>query len=149
MSETEKLAVRGCSIIEKDSGQIVAVGCRGYDREELERLCLCVNTHDALLEQHDELAKQFEEMKRELWPPAKCYKRICETLGIEKDILGYIENINKQRDALLAACELTEKRLLTHGEWDDNCFYYAGHSASELEEPLRKLKAAIAAAGEK
>ena len=51
-------------------------------------------------------------------------------------------------DALLAACELTEKRLLTHGEWDDNCFYYAGHSASELEEPLRKLKAAIAA-GEK
>ena len=97
MSETEKLAVRGCSIIEKDSGQIVAVGCRGYDREELERLCLCVNSHDALL----------------------------------------------------AACELTEKRLLTHGEWDDNCFYYAGHSASELEEPLRKLKAAIAAAGEK
>ena len=49
MSETEKLAVRGCSIIEKDSGQIVAVGCRGYDREELERLCLCVNSHDALL----------------------------------------------------------------------------------------------------
>ena len=60
-----------------------------------------------------------------------------------------VKKLAKINDALLAACELTEKRLLTHGEWDDNCFYYAGHSASELEEPLRKLKAAIAAAGEK
>ncbi|KKK88927.1 hypothetical protein LCGC14_2738240 [marine sediment metagenome] len=52
--------------------------------------------------------------------------------------------IGLQRDDLLAACELTKKRLLTHGSWDDNCFYYAGSSASELEEPLEKLKAAIA-----
>lgn len=46
---------------------------------------------------------------------------------------------------LVSACEMIKKRLLTHGDgdWDDGCFYYAGHSAPELEEPLNLIKAAI------
>jgi len=80
------------------------------------------------------------------WPRLKPQKSIEQA---NARLIASAPETAKQRDALLAACELTEKRLLTHGEWDDNCFYYAGHSASELEEPLRKLKAAIAAAGEK
>jgi len=47
---------------------------------------------------------------------------------------------------LLDACEMIKNRLLTYGEWDDGCFYYAGHSASELQEPLRLIEAAIAEA---
>jgi hypothetical protein len=35
---------------------------------------------------------------------------------------------------LLEACRVIKTRLLTHGEWDEGCFYYATHSASELEE---------------
>ncbi len=44
---------------------------------------------------------------------------------------------------LLEACKTIETRLLNHGEWDEGCFYYAGTSASALEEPLGLLKAAI------
>jgi len=47
---------------------------------------------------------------------------------------------------MLAACEMIKKRLLTHGEWNEGCFYYANRSASELEEPLELLAAAIAKA---
>ena len=47
---------------------------------------------------------------------------------------------------LLAACEMIKKRLLTHGEWNEGCFYYANRSASELDEPLELLAAAIAKA---
>ena len=57
-----------------------------------------------------------------------------------------ITGLQQQRDDLLAACEITKKRLLIHGEWDDGCFYYAGISATELEEPLKLIKAAIAKA---
>lgn len=32
------------------------------------------------------------------------------------------------------------------GEWDDNAFYYHKTSASELQEPMRKADAALAAA---
>ncbi len=49
--------------------------------------------------------------------------------------------INKD---LLKACELTYERIRKNGNWDDNCFYYHNTSASELEEPLELLKAAIA-----
>lgn len=75
----------------------------------------------------------------------------CWCSGVSKEISHRIalcwnshDKLTEHRDKLLAACKLIEKRLLTHGEWDDGCFYYAGHSASELEEPLGKLKAAIA-----
>jgi len=46
-------------------------------------------------------------------------------------------------DKLLEACKLIKERLLSHGEWDAGCFYYAGISASELEEPLKLLATAI------
>lgn len=29
------------------------------------------------------------------------------------------------------------------GDWDDNCFYYHGHSATELQQPLAQARAAI------
>ncbi len=32
-------------------------------------------------------------------------KRVCEILGIEKSILGYVKNVEQQRDDLLEACK--------------------------------------------
>ncbi len=33
---------------------------------------------------------------QDIRPYADCYKRICEHLGIEKDVLGYIEKLKQQ-----------------------------------------------------
>ncbi len=42
----------------------------------------------------------------ELRPYAECYRRVCETLGIEKNILGYVERIQAHRDKLLVASKM-------------------------------------------
>jgi len=52
---------------------------------------------------HPELAQELADCKegceglklaiQDLRPYADCYKRVCESLGIEKDILGYIEKL--------------------------------------------------------
>ncbi len=33
--------------------------------------------------------------------------------------------------------------LSRFGEWDDQCFYYGGNSASELQKPMQDLADAI------
>lgn len=47
---------------------------------------------------------------------------------------------------LYAALEAFVERMQSHGDWDDGCFYYGGKSASELQEPIRLARAALAAA---
>ena len=47
---------------------------------------------------------------------------------------------------LLAALRLFMARMNERGDWDDGCFYYEGRSASELQEPIRAARAAIALA---
>jgi len=42
-------------------------------------------------------------------------------------------------DALASLHAALEK----HANWDDGCFYYNGKSASELQEPLAKARAAL------
>ena len=56
--------------------------------------------------------------------------------SIETEVEEYIIRL---REAL----QMFKKRLLTHGEWDEDCFYYAGKSASELEEPLNLAEQAL------
>ena len=63
---------------------------------------------DGLREELADYKEGCEGLKltiQDLRPFAECYQHVCETLGIEKDILGYIENLTKQRDDLLAACK--------------------------------------------
>ena len=47
---------------------------------------------------------------------------------------------------LLEALKLFDQRVRQHGNFDDGCFYYGATSASELQEPLEKARAAIAKA---
>jgi hypothetical protein len=41
--------------------------------------------------------KQLQEYIEEIRPKADAYERVCSTLGIDKDILGYIEKIKANR----------------------------------------------------
>jgi hypothetical protein len=47
---------------------------------------------------------------------------------------------------LINAANVLGYTLHAHGNWDDGCFYYGGHSATELEYPLKQLDATIEAA---
>ena len=47
---------------------------------------------------------------------------------------------------LLAALESLHAALNHHGEWDDGCFYYNGHSASELQHHLRECQSVMSKA---
>lgn len=47
---------------------------------------------------------------------------------------------------LLEALTKLVARIEGHGSWDEGCFYYAGRSASELQDPLKKALAVIAKA---
>lgn len=51
--------------------------------------------------------------------------------------------LKASRAKLVEALKTTQTRLLNHGEWDEGCFYYAGKSASSLEEPLNLMKQAL------
>jgi hypothetical protein len=44
------------------------------------------------------------------------------------------------------ALKLIVDALEQYGSWDEGCFYYNGKSASELQEPIAKARAAIARA---
>ena len=48
-------------------------------------------------------------------------------------------------DTLNALREFVET-IESFGEWEDGCFYYHQHSATELELPLKQARAAIAKA---
>jgi hypothetical protein len=62
----------------------------------------------------DEVAKLGAErdvtiaQMEKLGPRAEAYRRVCVTLGIEKNILGHVKGIKEQRDKLLAACKAAE-----------------------------------------
>ena len=56
--------------------------------------------------------------------------------------------LKASRVKLVEALKTTQTRLLNHGEWDEGCFYYAGKSASSLEEPLNLMMQALKEAGE-
>ncbi len=49
---------------------------------------------------------------------------------------------------LVAAAKALLDTLEKHGEWEDaRCFYYQGRSASELQQPMQSLRAALNARG--
>lgn len=39
--------------------------------------------------------------------------------------------------------EMFRSRIERNGNWDDGCFYHNGYSASELQEPLARARAAL------
>lgn len=81
--------------------------------------------------------------QREIWVGADYPIATCHRGSKSQEEVQANAKLIAAAPALLDACKLTKKRLLTHGVWDDGCFYYAGCSAPELEEPLEKLTDAI------
>lgn len=53
------------------------------------------------------------------------------------------EKLTEENQRLKKILVMIETRLLLHGKWDENCFYYNNKSASELEEPLNLIKQAL------
>lgn len=53
--------------------------------------------------------------------------------------------MKKPPNDIRTALQLLVDRIEKNGEWDDGCFYYNKHSASELQEPLRLAKLALIA----
>lgn len=98
----------------------------------------------------------LKELEGTEQPPASDFTKECRELrkkGATSEQWEYATKLGEACDIIdtseasrkepLKALEMIKTCLLTHGEWDDGCFYYAGHSASELEEPLNLIKAAI------
>lgn len=48
-----------------------------------------------------------------------------------------------ERDRLREIVAMFFDRVSRHGDWDDGCFYYNRTSAPELQEPLRRARAAL------
>lgn len=66
-----------------------------------------LNNYPGLVEKLANYKEGVEGLKlsiQDLRPYADCYKRVCESLGIEKDILEYIKKLTEHRDKLLTAC---------------------------------------------
>ena len=51
---------------------------------------------------------------------------------LEADMVLVRNRVRDLEDVIRAMIECLER----YGNWDDGCFYYAGRSASELQEPL-------------
>lgn len=62
---------------------------------------------------------------------------------------GKFEAAEAQLAAARGIIGMFIERIDRYGEWDDGCFYYRGTSASELQEPLQKGRAALARVGGK
>lgn len=96
-----------------------------------ECLRTALNSHPRLVEELDDYKEGCKGLKlaiQDLRPYADCYKRVCESLGIEKDVLGYVKKLTEQRDDLLTACEnlvhrascvMQSHQCLDHG--DNEC----------------------------
>lgn len=108
---------------------------RAYDKLQ--------STNAALVKQRDDFEKYIHEIR----PYADCYKRVCQSLGIEKDISGHVKNLKEQRDDLKEALE-TAKRVIKslHGlnsikpdmDWED--FEEKSIEMKEIEAALAKCK---------
>lgn len=65
------------------------------------RICQCVNGWEELIKSISKFKRQIVEIR----PYADCYKRVCECLGIENNILDFVRNLEQQRKSLLTVCK--------------------------------------------
>ena len=63
------------------------------------------------LEDYNEGCEGLKLSIQELRPFAECYRRVCESLGIDKNILGYVEKLIEQRADLLTALDSVKNIL--------------------------------------
>lgn len=97
-----------CTVqIKQTCGGAIAESMEDVRKANAAHIKLCWNSHDTLTKQQYDLDKELRDIR----PYAHCYKDVCRTLGIEKDILGYIEALTKQRGDLLTACKVVVDRL--------------------------------------
>lgn len=71
---------------------------------------------------------------------AQCYRNI----HISTANAAFIVTACNAHEQLVEALKSFMVRMERCGEYDDGCFYYARTAASELEEPMRLAKAALA-----
>lgn len=105
-------------------------------KDELEKCLL------AIVSEKD---KEIERLKFELSetsPFADCYKRVCQTLGIEKDILGFI----KQKDKEISILKLKNKSSLANNLCPDHRDKQEGKPCLACEiEQLKRIRSNLIA----
>ena len=86
-----------------ETSSIILGNC--YDTKTTAGIVHQYNCHDDLAEELADYKEGCEGLKmtiQDIRPYADCYKRVCKNLGIEKDILGYIKNLQDCHDDLVA-----------------------------------------------
>ena len=85
-------------------GQVGTYGVRISKIDEANARLIAAAPETA--KERDKLAVKCQELEKyihEIRPYADCYKRVCQSVGIEKDIVGYIKKLRNSHDALLDA----------------------------------------------
>ncbi len=80
-----------------------------WDEANARRIVKCCNGYDGLVAENTVLKETVHTLR----PLAECYQRVCETLGIEKDILGHVSKLKSPNDSLVKACKRIMRRAKT------------------------------------
>jgi len=68
---------------------------------------------------------------------------VCLACCLSQVVSAEVAALIAERDRLREVVAMFFDRVSRHGDWDDGCFYYKGTSAPELQEPLRRARAAL------
>lgn len=86
-----------CKVAGKATGQHTNGGCRCLRYpEDRERFQKALADLKAKLAEAEKRATEAEAEMHACRPKADCYDRVCEALGIGRDILGYVDGIKKR-----------------------------------------------------
>lgn len=115
-----------------------------YKRMTNEHLEYARNNNEAKINQTDELKNEIEKYK-----PFYClYHGVCKSLGIEKNILGYVQTLENQRNNLILSRTYWRKRRKAaekvvkglNYEKNTDSFGYGHDNIIRLIKKFRKLK---------
>jgi hypothetical protein len=87
------------------------------------------------IDMEEKIAKLTAKL-HEVRPFADAYKRVCQTLGIENDIIGFVKNLNAERDRTREA--LVDIHEYWNRDSNDKAMYDACNHAIEIAQAAIK-----------
>ena len=125
------------SIVNAKAGKQIAVVVKGgRSMKELtanaQRIVHCVNSHDELVTENTVLKEAVHTLR----PSAECYQRVCESLGIEKDILGYVNKLVTALESVDRYNKAAKEGRVSNDEGHD----YWEVVMDEVEQVLAEVK---------